>query len=85
MQPLLSIIVPLYNCAAFIGESVFPMLDQLPLDCEAILVDDGSEDQSGEIALKHCKNMENVRVLLCGHKGASGARNAGLNIAKANT
>ena len=81
MQPLLSMIVPLYNCAAFIEESVFPMLDQLPSDCEAILVDDGSEDQSGEIALKHCKNMENVRVLLCGHKGVSGARNAGLNIA----
>ena len=82
MQPLLSMIVPIYNCAAFIEESVFPMLDQLPSDYEAILVDDGSEDQSGEIARKHCENMENVRVLLCGHKGASGARNAGLDIAK---
>ena len=82
MQPPLSIIVPLYNCASFIRESVFSMLAQLPADYEAILVDDGSEDRSGEIARNYCKDLQNVQLLLCGHKGASGARNAGLKLAK---
>ncbi len=82
MQPLLSIIVPVYNCSEYIKESVFTLLDQLPSDYEAIIVDDGSEDQSNEIVWNYCKNIENVRLLFCDHKGASGARNAGLDIAK---
>ncbi|MBR1443136.1 MAG: glycosyltransferase [Firmicutes bacterium] len=82
MCPLLSIILPVYNCEAYIKESLFSVIDQLSPDYELIVIDDGSTDKSVEIIAKSCEHRKNVRFCLCEHKGASGARNIGLNMAK---
>ena len=77
----LSVILPAYNCMNTIDECASSVLDALPEGSELIIVDDGSQDGTRE-ALAAYENRDNVRVILCRHKGASGARNTGLDAAK---
>ena len=46
MNMLLSIIVPTYHCAPYLQECLDSILNQLPEDCELIIVDDGSIDDT---------------------------------------
>ncbi len=78
----LSIIVPTYNCEAYLEEGIRSVLGQLPEDCELILVDDGSMDGTPQIVKKTREAHANVKIRLCPHKGASGARNAGIEMAE---
>ncbi|HAM14282.1 MAG TPA: hypothetical protein DCP91_00150 [Eggerthellaceae bacterium] len=79
-MPLLTVIVPAYNCAGYIDECLGSVLEQLPADCELIVVDDGSTDGTAN-ALAPYEAQDNVKVLYRGHGGASAARNAGLEAA----
>ena len=80
--PLLSVIVPAYNCEAYIDECLTSVLEQLPQDCEFILVDDGSTDATAEKLTACAESHDCVRVVSRPHKGAAGARNAGLDAAR---
>ena len=79
---LLSIIIPAYNCQDYIEEGLASVLNQLPENAELIVVDDGSEDRTREILSAYENRQENVRVYYNEHKGASGTRNKGLDLAK---
>ena len=81
MMPTLSIIVPAYNCASYLDECLGSVLDQMPDDFELVVVDDGSTDNTPDTVASYEKAHANVKALYCEHKGASGARNAGLNAA----
>jgi len=76
-MPLLTVIVPAYNCVGYIGECLGSVLEQLPADCELVVVDDGSTDGTAN-ALAPYEAQDSVRVLYREHGGASAARNAGL-------
>lgn len=75
---LLSIIIPTYNCEEFIDEGITSILSQLPTNCELILVDDGSDDNTREVISKY-ENNDNVFVIYNEHQGASGSRNLGID------
>ena len=77
-MPLLSIIVPAYNCASYLNECLDSVLCQLPGDYELVVVDDDSTDGTPDIVSSYEAAHANVKALYCEHKGASGARNAGL-------
>lgn len=79
METGFSIIVPAYNCEDFIDECLGSVLSQLPEGCELVVVDDGSSDGTKR-KLENYEDMKNVRLAYCEHKGASAARNAGLEI-----
>ena len=81
MNMLLSIIVPAYNCAPYLPECLHSILDQLPEDCELIVVDDGSTDDTPMILRSFTDIRSNLHVSFCAHTGASGARNTGLSLA----
>ena len=81
MKPLLTVIVPAYNCAGYLNECLESVLGQLPEDCELVAVDDGSTDGTPDILASYEKAHGNVKALFCAHKGTSGARNAGLEAA----
>lgn len=74
----LSIIVPAYNCEAYLDECLESVTSQLPPDCELIVVDDGSQDSTPRKLAALDGVQDNLCILLREHGGASAARNAGL-------
>ena len=49
MKPLISIIIPVYNVENLLARCLDSVVANLTLQCEILLVDDGSTDKSGEI------------------------------------
>lgn len=78
----LSIIVPIYNVAAYLRKCVESLLNQDYSDYEIILVDDGSTDESGKIADSlACFRPNIIRTIHQINQGLSGARNTGIEAA----
>ena len=80
----LSIIVPVYNCAPYLErcfKSLLPLY-QSDFCFEVIFVNDGSTDNSLEILNIIKSNNDNINVISQENQGSSGARNAGLEVAK---
>jgi glycosyltransferase involved in cell wall biosynthesis len=79
-NPLVSIIIPVYNAASFINETINSALQQTWPNKEIIIVDDGSTDDSLILAKKFEGDI--VKIFSQQNKGASAARNKGLAEAK---
>ncbi|MBC7400086.1 MAG: glycosyltransferase family 2 protein [Mucilaginibacter sp.] len=79
-KPLVSIIIPVYNSAAFIEETIQSAIQQTWPNKEIILVDDGSTDDS-LVIIKQYESAA-VKVFTQENKGAAAARNKGLAEAK---
>lgn len=78
MDLLVSIIIPVYNCEAYIQECVEKLVEQTYSKIEIILVDDGSKDQSADRCLELVERYANVRYFYQDNSGPSVARNKGL-------
>lgn len=75
----LSIIVPVYNAGKYLSQCLDSLLAAEDIEkTEIILVDDGSSDESGQIADEYAGRYENIRSFHQENGGASAARNAGL-------
>ncbi len=70
---LISVIIPTYNYAAFIGEAIQSVLDQTYRKFEIVVIDDGSTDDTKEVVLA----FPEVLYLHQSNQGIAGARNAG--------
>ena len=81
MDPLLSVVIPTYNCKSYLGECLGSVLEQLPKNYELIVVDDGSTDGTVRQLSSYNGKFDNLTIVYCEHKGASGARNTGLKMA----
>lgn len=81
IEPLLSIIVPVYNAELYLKRCVRSIQNQLWKNFELILVDDGSSDQSGILCDQLSKEDRRIRVIHKKNGGAASARNVGLDIA----
>ncbi len=77
-----SIIIPIYNGSLFIPGVIECLQNQRYNDFEAILIDDGSTDNSLEICQRYIAGDSRFVLLSQKNSGASEARNAGLRIAK---
>ena len=82
MQPLVSVIVPIYNVEAYLLRCVNSIKEQTYNNLEIILVDDGSTDSSGMIADSFAENYERIRVIHQKNGGLSAARNTGIDNTK---
>ncbi|HCT92616.1 MAG TPA: hypothetical protein DF613_14740 [Lachnospiraceae bacterium] len=81
-EPLLSVIVPVYNAEKYISQCVNSILQQKHLALEIILVDDGSLDESGTICDLFAKKNYCVKALHIKNGGIAKARYEGIKIAK---
>ena len=76
---IISIIIPIYNRAAYLDRCITSSLNQDGVSTEIILVDDGSTDDSLSICQSYAKLHSNIKVILQDNNGLSSARNTGLN------
>ena len=82
MKPLVSILVPAYNAAPWIGETLASALAQTHPRVEIIVVDDGSSDRTLAIAREHAaRHPDRLRVVAQANAGAAAARNHALRLA----
>ena len=79
-SPLVSVIIPVYNYDRYLGEAIESVLSQTYRRLEVIVVDDGSTDQSGEVARSF--DGRGVRYCHQDHAGIGPARNSGVELAQ---
>lgn len=77
-----SIIIPVYNTSATLGECVASVLAQTATDIEVVLVDDGSTDGSPALCDEWARRDSRVRVIHRTNGGLSAARNSGIEAAR---
>lgn len=81
-MPAISIIIPIYNVAAYLPQCLGSVRDQSFADFEAICIDDGSTDGSGELADLMAAADPRFTVVHQANRGVSSAKNAGLDLAR---
>ena len=76
-HPILSIIIPLYNCEKYIKQCLDTIFRQEmnESDFEVIVIDDGSKDSGYLLASEYAKRHQNILVIKQGNQGVACARN----------
>lgn len=80
-NPLVSVIVPIYNVENYLPRCVDSIINQEYKNLEIILVDDGSPDNSPQLCEEYAKKDNRIKVVHKENGGLSDARNAGMKIA----
>ena len=78
-EPLISVIVPVYNAAAFLDQCLESVVSQTYRNLEILVVDDGSTDGSAALCDHWAERDERIRVIHQPNGGHSAARNAALD------
>lgn len=81
MQPLISIIIPCYNQAAFLPKAITSLQHQTFTNWECIIIDDGSTDDCVEIMIHQTLEDKRFRLIRKPNGGSASARNLGLKAA----
>ncbi len=79
-NPIITVLMPAYNAAAFIAQAVDSVLAQSFSNFELLVVDDGSMDDTVSIVQSY--SDERVRLLQLPHRGIAAALNKGLEAAR---
>lgn len=77
-MPLVSVIVPVYNCEKYIGKCLASISAQEYRNVEVIVVDDGSSDKSADIVADQQKQDGRIRLIKQQNQGVAIARNYGI-------
>ena len=77
---MISVIVPVYNCAAYLDKGIHSLINQTIFkDLEIIFVNDGSSDGSADIIQSYIEKYSNMRLINQENRGVSAARNRGID------
>ena len=82
--PFISIIVPVYNVAQFLSITLDSILNQQYTNYEIILINDGSTDESAEIAQRYASNDQRIVFIDKCNEGVATTRNKGLEVSRGN-
>ena len=78
MEPLVSVIVPVFRVEKYLEECVQSLLRQTLKAVEIILVDDGSDDRCPELCDRFAAENDNILVFHQSNRGQPAARNVGI-------
>jgi len=81
-HPLISIIIPAYNCASYLAETIKSVQQQTYPHFEIIIINDGSTDATLEVAEELAQTDSRIRVLSHTNSKQGKTRNAGAAVAK---
>lgn len=81
MNPLISVIVPCYNQAQYLSEALQSVLEQSYTNWECIIVNDGSPDNTHQVAKEWLVKDSRFKYIQKNNGGLSSARNAGIESA----
>ncbi len=81
MKNLVSVVIPCYNSAATVGETIDSVIRQTYSNIEIILVNDGSPDNLEEAVKPYLEKYNNIKYIKQENKGLAGARNTGAKLA----
>ena len=79
MIPKISVVVPCYNQGKYLSEALDSVLAQSLQEWECIVVDDGSTDNSADVAKAYCAKDNRIRYVYQENAGPSAARNKGVS------
>lgn len=79
LEPLISIIIPVYNVEKYVEKCIISVINQTYKNLEIIIVNDGTKDSSGEICERLAKIDNRITYIVQENKGLSGARNTALD------
>ncbi|MDY3917997.1 MAG: glycosyltransferase [Candidatus Limivivens sp.] len=77
-----SIIIPVYNCEAYVSATLESVLSQTLKEIEILCINDGSTDRSKEILEKYKQMDSRIQILEQENAGQSAARNKGMRVAR---
>lgn len=81
-QPLVSVITPCYNQGKYLAEAIDSVLAQTYTNWELFIVDDGSTDNSAEVAKAYATKDTRIHYIYQSNSGPSAARNYGVRESK---
>lgn len=81
-EPLVSIVVPIYNVENYLEECLDSLINQTYKNIEVLMVNDGSNDNSGDIAQQYSKKDSRFKYIYQENQGLSAARNTGIKESK---
>jgi len=81
-NPAVSVVMPTYNAEAFVDAAVASIRGQTFTDFELIVVDDGSDDHTVEILLRHLADDGRIKVLRKPHRGICETLNDAIALAR---
>lgn len=81
-EPLVSIIIPVYNAESYVKRCLDSISSQTYQNIEIIVVNDGSTDNSSSVCLGCANKDKRIRLIEKENEGSGYARNSGLDIAK---
>src|SRR4051812_10668575 len=81
-HPLISVVMPVYNCQRYLASAIGSILTQSYADFEFVIVDDGSTDRSREIIEGFAKKDSRVKLISRPNTGIVGALNDGVAAAR---
>ncbi len=80
MKPLVSVIIPMYNAAPFIRQTLQSVLNQTMSDLEVIVMNDGSKDNSESVVLEMQQQDKRIRYQYKLNSGVSDTRNKAIDL-----
>lgn len=83
VTPRVSVLIPVFNGAATLGETLASVQAQTITDFEVIIIDDGSKDDTAAVAARFAAADSRFRLVRRDNGGVAAARNSGLELARA--